>query len=202
MLVVGLTGGIASGKSLVSDEFKRLGAALVDADILAREVVAPGSTGLAQLVKHFGADILTHKHELNRAALRELIFGNTEHRKTVDGLLHPLIHKLADEQLASAADSDAPYAVYAIPLLVETKQQNRFDQIVVVDVPTELQISRLVKRDGGTVEKAQAILDSQASREARLAIADNVIDNGGSIESTLEQVATLHQRFLTLSNKT
>jgi len=201
VLLVGLTGGIASGKTLVSDEFVRLGAALVDADILAREVVTANSdgvsNGLAQLVEHFGTGILTN-NELNRSALRELIFSNPDHRKTVDGILHPLIHQLADSQLADAAQSQAPYAVYAIPLLVETKQQERFDRIVVVDVPTTLQISRLVERDGGTVEKAKAILESQASREARLAIADDVIDNSGSIDATLEQVARLHNKLLGL----
>lgn len=201
MLLVGLTGGIASGKTLVSDEFVRLGAALVDADILAREVVTANSdgvsNGLAQLVEHFGTGILTN-NELNRSALRELIFSNPDHRKTVDGILHPLIHQLADSQLAEAAQSQAPYAIYAIPLLVETDQQERFDRIVVVDVPTTLQISRLVERDGGTVEKAIAILESQASREARLAIADDVIDNSGSIDATLEQVARLHNKFLGL----
>jgi len=201
VLLVGLTGGIASGKTLVSDEFVRLGAALVDADILAREVVTANSdgvsNGLAQLVEHFGTGILTN-NELNRSALRELIFSNPDHRKTVDGILHPLIHQLADSQLAEAAQSQAPYAIYAIPLLVETDQQERFDRIVVVDVPTTLQISRLVERDGGTVEKAIAILESQASREARLAIADDVIDNSGSIDATLEQVARLHNKFLGL----
>lgn len=198
MFLVGLTGGIASGKTLVSTEFERLGAYLVDADILAREVVEPGSDGLARLVSHFGNNILNNNHELDRPALRELIFSNPEHRKTVDGILHPLVHQLADQQLAKAADNKSPYAVYAIPLLVETKQQDRFDHIIVVDIPTELQISRLIQRDGGTEEKAKAILQSQASREARLAIADDVIDNSGSVDATLQQVATLHKHFLSL----
>ncbi|MCL4152353.1 UNVERIFIED_CONTAM: hypothetical protein GTU68_045148, partial [Idotea baltica] len=175
MLLIGLTGGIASGKTLVSDAFKALGVPVIDADIIAREVVAKGSTGLEQLVEQFGPKILNSDKELDRAALRQIIFSNPEHRRTVDGLLHPIIHKRAADKIKEAATHNHHYAIYAVPLLVETDQHDRFDRIIVVDVPTKTQIQRLMQRDGGSEEKAKAILAAQATREERLAVADDVI---------------------------
>lgn len=195
MVIVGLTGGIASGKTLVSDTFKSLGIPIIDADILARVAVEPGSKGLNALSEHFGARILASHGELDRAALRNLIFGNPDHRKTVDSILHPIIRKLADEQIDIAAKQDHPYAIYAVPLLAETGQQDRFDRIIVVDVSADTQLSRLISRDETTEAKAQAILDAQASRSARLAIADDVIDNSGTIDEVRTQVTQLHARY-------
>ncbi len=196
MLLIGLTGGIASGKTLVSDAFAALGAPVVDADVLARKAVAPQSLGLISLVESFGESILHKDQSLNRAALRDIIFADPEKRQQVDSLLHPIIRSLSDEQIDAAKKLGHPYCVYAIPLLVETGQQDRFDRIVVVDVPAELQIERLIKRDNSSIEKAQAILAAQASREERLAIADDVIDNTGSKEETLKQVSLLHAAYL------
>ncbi len=198
MFLIGLTGGIASGKTLVSDAFKELGVPVIDADIIAREVVAKGSTGLTQLVEHFGDGILNDKQELDRAQLRQIIFSDPEHRKTVDGLLHPLIRKRSDEKIKQAAQQEHPYAIYAVPLLIETNQQDRFDRILVVDVPTETQVTRLMKRDGGSKEKAEAILNAQATREERLSVADDVIDNNGSIDDTVKRVKELHEQYLNL----
>jgi len=177
MLLIGLTGGIASGKSFVSVAFKDLG------------------VPVQQLTEHFGTGILTNTNELDRAALRQIIFSDPKHRKTVDALLHPLIRDRSDQHIKAIADQGHTYAIYAVPLLVETGQQDRFDRIIVVDVPEEIQISRLMNRDGGTKEKALAILAAQASREDRLAVADDVVDNTGSRENTLKQVLSLHTKL-------
>lgn len=194
--LVGLTGGIASGKSLVSNSFEQLGVPIIDADLLAREVVEPGSQGLQALVAHFGPDITTRQGELNRASLRHIVFANPEEREFLDKTLHPLIRQLSDRRVAQLAGDKHRYAIYSIPLLLETGQQSRFDRIVVVDVPESVQLARLLARDGSSESEAKAILASQASREDRLAIADDVIDNTGSIEDTRRQVAALHARYL------
>ena len=197
MLVVGLTGGIASGKSLVSDRFAELGTPVVDADLLAREAVAPGTHGLAAIAAHFGDAVLTGEGALDRAALRERVFADPAARAFLDGCLHPLIRTLSERRLVAAADSGAPYAIYAVPLLVETAQQDRFDRIVVVDVPESLQLSRLVQRDGIDTDTAQRMIDAQADRQARLAVADEVIDNTGSEQATREAVDRLDARYRT-----
>lgn len=200
MFLIGLTGGIASGKTLVSDTFKSLGVPVIDADVLARAAVEPDSDGLKQLSEHFGATILTKVGELDRAALRSLIFGDPAHRETVDSILHPIIRALSESHIEDAAKQGHAYAIYAVPLLVETTQQDRFDRILVVDIPVEVQLQRLQKRDGGTKEKAQAIIDAQATREQRLAIADDVIDNSGTQEAVRRHVAELHARYLVLAD--
>ena len=195
MLLIGLTGGIASGKTLVSDRFARHGAPVIDADLLAREVVRPGSEGLKALITRFGTTILTPSGELDRSALRKLIFANPSARKAVDETLHPRIRALSDERIEAARTAGHPYAVYAVPLLVETGQIERFDRIAVVDVPVEVQLERLMARDGTDEAQARAILAAQASREARLAIADDIIDNDGPIERTLARVDELHGKY-------
>lgn len=199
MLLIGLTGGIASGKTFVSDRFATLGAPVIDADILARQAVQPGSAGLNSLVNEFGHSIVLSDQSLDRRKLRELIFSNPAHRDTVDSILHPIIRQLSDEAIAKEAQTGAAYVIYAVPLLVETQQQERFDRIAVVDVPAETQIARLVQRDNTSVDKARAILDAQASREQRLAIADDVIDNNGSIDDTVAQVDRLHELYTLLA---
>ncbi len=195
MRLIGLTGGIASGKTLVSDRFAELGAPIVDADLLAREVVAPGSEGLAGLKALFSADILNAEGALDRAALRQVIFQDPSARAQVDDLLHPLIRSLSEQRIDAHAVKNPPYLIHAIPLLVETGQTDRHDDIVVVDVPVSTQLSRLMERDGSTKEDAQRILNSQASREERLAVATFVIDNSGTVEQTIAQVNALHNKF-------
>ena len=197
MLLIGLTGGIASGKTLVSDHFQSLGAPVLDADVLAREVVLPGSKGLHALTRYFTTAILTPKGELDRAALRQIVFANPSDREFLDNTLHPLIRELSEKRINEARTADHPYLIYAVPLLVETMQQDRFDKIVVVDVPVSLQMKRLLQRDGSDEKQAQAILDAQATREQRKAVADHIVDNSGSIEDTLAQVLALHQMFTT-----
>ncbi|ASJ75875.1 dephospho-CoA kinase [Granulosicoccus antarcticus] len=195
MLLVGLTGGIASGKTLVTDYFKSLGAWIIDADVLAREVVEPGSPGLNALVAHFSPDILNADGTLNRTALRHIVFATPSEREFLDQTLHPLIRQLSGERIAAARQIGHPYTIYAVPLLVETGQQERFDRIVVIDVPKALQLQRLLVRDDSTEVEANAILASQASREQRLAIANDIIDNAGSKADTRLQVTALHDQY-------
>ena len=200
MLLIGLTGGIASGKSFVSDCFESHGAPVIDADQLAREVVEPGSEGLATLADHFGASIIDDNGQLKRRALRDIIFANPQEREVLDNTLHPLIRRLSEERIEAAARLAYHYLVYAVPLLVETTQQSRFDRIVVVDVPEALQIQRLKMRDGSTSWEAQSILDAQATREERLAVATDVLDNSMSKEDTQAQVLKLHELYISLQN--
>lgn len=198
MLVIGLTGGIASGKSLVSDAFAELGAPVIDADLLAREVVQPGSEGLNALISYFTTAILTAKGELDRAALRRIVFANPPDRAFLDKTLHPLIRKLSEQRIAKARQLDHAYVIYAVPLLVETNQQERFDRIVVVDVPEHVQLARLMERDQAVESEARAILDAQTSRQARLAVADDVVDNSGTVDQTKRRVRELHAHYLTM----
>jgi len=200
MLLIGLTGGIASGKTFVSECFEEHGAPVIDADHLAREVVAPGSDGLSRLVSHFSESILTPDGALNRKALRDIIFASPQEREYLDNTLHPLIRELSDVRIESARKLAYPYLVYAVPLLVETTQQDRFDRIVVVDVPETLQIQRLSVRDGSSTWQAQSILDAQATRQERLAVADDVIDNSLTKEDTQAQVKTLHELYLGMNS--
>lgn len=196
MQLVGLTGGIASGKSLVSSSFEQLGIPVIDADLLAREVVAPGSPGLQSLVSHFGASLLTPEGELNRAVLRHIVFADPAEREFLDNTLHPLIRRLSDQRISELTRQAHPYIINSVPLLLETGQQKRFDRIVVVDLPESVQMARLLQRDGSSTSEARAILAAQATREDRLSIADDVIDNAGSIEDTRKQVMALHERYL------
>ena len=195
MLLIGLTGGIASGKTLVSDFFTALSVPVIDADILAREVVAPGSDGLKKLIDYFSDGILTSNNQLDRKALREIIFKNPSDRKIVDGILHPLIRQRSEEGIARYREQGAAYIIYAVPLLVETNQVSRFDRVLLVDVPVELQIERIVSRDNTTRDQAQAIISAQASREERRAIATDIISNDKSVDSVREHVMHLHKMY-------
>ena len=201
MLLVGLTGGVASGKTLVSDRFAELGVPIVDADIISREIVAPGSAGLAELVAVFGDELLSATGELDRAALRERAFSDDAERQKLNAILHPRIREQSARRLAEHREAGARYAIYAVPLLVETDQQNRFNRILVVDVPESVQIERLVARDGGDALAARRVLEAQASRQQRLAVATDVIVNTGSIEETNDEVNRLHTEFLLHASK-
>ncbi len=199
MLLIGLTGGIASGKTLVSDAFSALGVSVIDADIIAREVVMPGSEGLTKLVNHFTAEILTQDGELDRNALRKIIFENPSDRKIVDKILHPLIREKSDREITRIRNTGENYVIYAVPLLVETKQASRFDRILLVDVPVEVQLERIIKRDNTTKEHAIAIIDSQASRAERQAVATDTILNVGSVDDVVKQVENLHAVYTNLA---
>ena len=199
MLLIGLTGGIASGKTLVSNFFAELGAPVIDADLLAREVVMPGSEGLNALTEYFTNTILTPNGELDRAALRRIVFANPADREFLDKTLHPLIRELSEAQIEEARKGENAYLIYAVPLLFETDQQARFDRIVTVDVPRSTQLTRLLERDGSDEKQANAILDSQATRQQRLSIASDVIDNSTTLAHTQTQVQKLHEKFVSLS---
>lgn len=189
MVRIGLTGGIASGKTLVSDELAELGAVVIDADLLARQVVAPGSKGLAQIVARFGERLLLPDGSLDRAGLGELIFGDADARADLNAIIHPRVRTVA-RRLEEAAPSDR-VVVHVIPLLVETEQQGTFDAVLVVDVPEDVQLHRLVERNRLTSEQALARVAAQASRDDRLAAADWVIDNNGEPRDTRRLVRDL-----------
>lgn len=186
---VGLTGGIASGKSTVARLFEALGVPVIDTDVLAREVVGPGQPLLAQIAARFGAGVLTSEGALDRAALRALIFAEAAARADLERLTHPAIRALLEERSAAAGGD---YQIHAIPLLVETGGRDRVERVLVVDCSEELQIRRLQARDGSTIEQARAILVAQASRAARLAVADDVIENNGDLGQLRDRVAALH----------
>lgn len=191
MYLIGLTGGIASGKSLVSTRLAELGATIVDADVLAREVVEPGSEGLAAIAQTFGSAVISADGTLNRPALGAIIFADAAQREKLNAITHPAVWKRARELFATAAADDV--VVYDVPLLVEGAKgrQMDFDLIVVVDASVETRLHRLMELRGMTREEAGHRLNSQASDAERLAIADVVIDNNGTVESTHEQVDAL-----------
>ena len=189
MLRVGLTGGIASGKTTVSDALGRHGAVVIDADVLAREVVEPGTQGLAAVVDRFGADVLTADGRLNREALGLLVFSDVQARRDLERIVHPAVRARAAE-IESTAAADA-VVVHVIPLLVETGQHEDFDVLVVVDTDPRRQLDRLRRRNGLDQAAAQARLDAQVARQDRLRVADVVLDNDGTADDLLRQVDRL-----------
>jgi dephospho-CoA kinase len=190
---IGLTGGVACGKTTVTNLFAAVGASIVDTDLLAREVVAQGSALLAQIAAHFGPAVLARDGSLDRRALRTRVFADPAQRVWLEELTHPAIQALTDERCEAAS---GPYCIVAIPLLVETGAKARFDRVLVVDCDPALQIARLMARDGITREQAENMLAAQVTREARLAAADDVIRNDGDIAALRDQVEKLHRRYL------
>ena len=192
-LRIGLTGGIASGKSTVANLFAALGVPIVDTDVLAREVVEPGSPLLREITGHFGAQVLSGDGSLDRQELRKRIFADPAERQWLEALLHPAIRELTDARCEAAS---GPYVIVAIPLLVETAGSKRFDRVLVVDCDPELQLARLMARDGIRRDEALRMLAAQASRDERLAVADDVIRNDGDLASLRDQVAILHAGYV------
>ncbi|HMR13407.1 MAG TPA: dephospho-CoA kinase [Arachnia sp.] len=181
-----LTGGIASGKSFVADELSRRGAVVIDADLLAREVVEPGTPGLAAVVERFGAGVLGPDGTLDRPKLGEVIFADDAARADLNAIVHPLVRAAAEEVEDEVADDAV--VVHVIPLLVEAGLVDGFDRVVVVDLPLEEQILRLMARNGVTRAQAEARVRAQATRDERLAVADRVVDNSGGPDATVSQV--------------
>ena len=198
MFVVGLTGGIGSGKSVVGKCFGALGINVVDADQASRKVVEPGSPALAAIARHFGEDILLEDGNMNRAAMRETIFKDPKEKDWLEKLLHPLINQWTRQQLEL---STSPYAILESPLLLEMGQSTMVDRVLVVDVPEEIQIQRATARDSNSEEQIKSIIAAQISRDKRLARADDIIDNSGPQPELPHQVATLHQKYLELAAK-
>jgi len=196
-MVVALTGGIASGKSAVSRRFEASGVGVHDADIAAREVIEPGTEGLAAIVEAFGSDVLDASGRLDRRAMRERVFAVPADRQVLEAIIHPRVRQwLRDGVLADPG----PYCLLAVPLLAENIDQYRWvNRILVVDVPESVQIARLTTRDDIDEELARRMLSQQASRAQRLALADDVIDNSGAESELDEAVAELHQRYLALA---
>lgn len=193
-----LTGGIASGKTVVSDLFARLGAPVVDTDLIAHEIVQPGMPALQKIRLEFGDEYLDDSGRLNRRKMRDAIFSDPGQKARLEAILHPLI---AEEALRRVADADFPYCLLVIPLYTESARWSWIDRVLVVDVPESIQVERVMDRDRISRHQAEAILESQAKRAERLALADDVIENHGTLENLQVQVEALHIEYLVLAAK-
>jgi len=199
---VGLTGGIGSGKSAVADLFAALGVVVVDSDALAHELTAPGGAAMPRIAQAFGKTYLQADGALDRKAMRELAFSDPTAKQRLEGILHPMIRDLADQRIAAATGPGAscPYAIRMVPLLIETGiDPRKVQRVLVVDCPEATQRQRVAQRSKLDPAQIQRIMDSQASRSQRLARADDVIDNSGSLAQLPAQVERLHQRYLQLA---
>jgi dephospho-CoA kinase len=196
MFTVALTGGVASGKSTVERLFASRGIEIIDADHVAREVVAAGTAGLADIVEVFGTDVLSADGSLDRRAMRERVFADERARRQLEAIIHPRVREVLRQR---ASEVHSAYGMLVIPLLVESGDYAWVNRVLVVDVPREVQRERLLKRDGISRELAEAMLNAQASREQRLAVADDVIDNSADLESLDAAVERLHRRYLQLA---
>ena len=197
-LLIALTGGIASGKSAVAEEFAKLGVPVLDTDQIARDVVAPGTPVLGQLVAEFGPEILDGNGRLDRAHMRERVFADPEQRRKLEAITHPAIRA---ELARRSAEAGGDYQIHVIPLLVETGRADAYDRVLVVDCPEEAQLQRLQARDGSSREQAEEILAAQVSREERLDAAHDVIENTGTLADLQRFVQTLHRNYELLAQK-
>lgn len=194
-IVIGLTGGIGSGKSTVAGQFKSLGVHAVDADDVAREVVEPGTEALAKIAEHFGEQLIASDETLDRAALRTIVFNDPAEREWLEALLHPIIRRELARQL-KPQEYSLPYVLLVSPLLLETDQHTMVKRIVVVDVPESVQLERTMARDNNPRDQIERIIAAQIPRETRLERADDVIDNSRPLDKVRKQVESLHRRFL------
>ncbi|MDD9941517.1 MAG: dephospho-CoA kinase [Myxococcales bacterium] len=194
--VIGLTGGIASGKSAVAKVLRALGVAVVDADQLAREVVAKGTEGLAELIREFGEDVVTETGELDRERMAGRVFGNAEARARLNAITHPRIAALSMARLAEMQTTDTPYVVYEVPLLVESGLHKSMAATIVVAADPDTQLARMAKRDGLDRAQAQTRIDAQLPLEEKVAIADYVIENNGGLEELEALTRDVHRQIL------
>ncbi len=194
---VGLTGGIGSGKTTVCNLFEKLGVPIIDADIIAKNIVEPGSEGLKKVISVFGSTLLTDKESLDRKKLRELVFQDKKKLKQLNSILHPLIYQSIEEQAHLVQSS---YCIIAIPLLFETNGTEHVDRVVYIDSPIQLQIERTMKRDSVSKTHVENIINSQLPREDKLKLADDIIDNSFSLEYLKNEVNKLHSLYLSLSS--
>jgi len=193
-LVVGLTGGIGSGKSAAADEFAKLGAAIVDSDAIAHELTGPNGLALPEIRRIFGEKAIGPDGAMDRKRMREHVFAHPQAKRQLEGLLHPLIR---DESRRRIAAATAPYVVHVVPLLIESPDyRSRVDRVLVVDAPEEIRVARVRARSGLSADEVRAIMRTQAPSAERLAAADDVIENGGERDALRKQVAALHQKYL------
>lgn len=193
MFVVGVTGGIGSGKTAATNAFAALGIDIVDADMVAREVVEPGTPALEKIAEHFGESILQPDHSLDRAALRQIVFKDLSEKEWLEKLLHPLIAEEIQKQLQQAKSR---YVIFVSPLLAETSQKQFCDHILVIDVPEGIQLQRTIQRDNNSAEQVQRIIAAQVDRKQRLQYADDVIENTGTVEQLQQRVKEMHAHYL------
>jgi dephospho-CoA kinase len=191
-----LTGGIASGKTAAAAEFEALGVPVIDTDQINREILAPGTDGLAKIVAAFGHEMLDSSGNLDRARMRERVFSNPEQRKKLESITHPVIR---EELARRAAIAQGTYQIHAIPLYAERGAKGDYDRVLVIDSPEDVQLKRLLLRDGTSAELGRKILAAQVSRTTRLAVADDIIENLGSLEDLRVKVRNLHAQYLTLA---
>ena len=194
--VVGLSGGIGSGKTTVSDLFAELGVDVIDADLIARQVVEPGTPALLAIVEKLGSQVLNQQGELNRAQLRQLVFSDPTLKEWLNQLLHPLIRQQMHSQTRAAKSS---YCILSVPLLVENNLIHMVDRVLIVDVAEATQLARSVLRDNSNAEQISAIMNAQASRAQRLAVADDIIENEGQASDLAEKVKQLHLQYLQIA---
>jgi len=198
-LVVGLTGGIGSGKSAAAEEFARLGAGVVDTDVIAHRLTAPGGAAVPHIRRRFGDAFVLPSGAMDRDRMRERVFADPAARKALEGILHPMIREAAEAEIAAAG---GPYVVYVVPLLVESGDyRRRVDRVLVVDCAEEAQVARVRARSGLSQSQAEAIVRAQAPRGQRLAAADDVIDNSGPRDALRSRVAVLHEKYLQLARQ-
>ena len=196
-LVIGLTGGIGSGKSAAADEFARLGATVVDTDVIAHELTGPGGAAVPEVARQFGKAFVDASGAMDRKRMRDLVFSDAEEKQRLEALLHPMIRAESARRIAAA---ESPYVVHVVPLLVESPaHRDRVGRVLVVDCPEELQIARVRQRSMLPDAQIKRIIASQIQREERLAAADDVIDNSGTIAAMHQQVAALHEKYLSLA---
>jgi dephospho-CoA kinase len=196
LFVVGLTGGIGSGKSTVAERFAALGAALVDTDAIAHELTATGGAAIEPIRAAFGAGVISLDGQLDRAVMRRLAFADTASRTKLEAILHPLIRAESEVRLCRLASADFSYAVFVVPLLIESEEyRKRVNRICVVDCPEEQQLSRVISRNGLARSDVEAIMAAQIARKDRLAVADDVIDNSGELDCLFRQVDRLHTKY-------
>jgi len=196
-LVIGLTGGIGSGKSAAADAFEKLGATLVDTDAIAHELTAPGGAAIAEIQRQFGKAFVDASGAMDRKRMRDLVFSDAEEKQRLEALLHPMIRAESQRRIAAAA---GPYVVHVVPLLVESPgYRERVGRVLVVDCPEAMQLSRVRQRSGLPEGEVRRIIASQIKRESRLAAADDVIDNSGPIAALQQRVRELHEKYLALA---
>jgi len=196
MLIIGLTGGIGSGKSVAAEYFNNLGVPIIDADVLAHQLMISGQSAFQDIINSFGTQVLTSNGDLNRSLLRQLIFSNSFARMKLETILHPRIRISMQLQLNELYAT--PYAIIVVPLLFEARFNDLCHRVLIVDVPEAIQIERVQRRNGYTVAEIRAILDNQWTREQRLAATNDIIDNGGNLTQLYTQINVLHEYYLSL----